>query len=303
MDYITIEFIAFTINIIMLSIASYFDIKERLVSDLLWIVMLVPGIFLLAIRFLEYNNDLISDIIISIIFSIIIAILFSISGLWGGADGLAIFMLILINPFSFNDNVVHHDKILTLFQIIPFSLNIIINAYIIALLFPLALLLYNFIQYKRYSYLYLEPIHIPKWQKIIVSFIGYPISIEKLEKKDYWHYELLEKKNKKSIYLQQRIPLLLNLRKNNNVLSQKFTLTRFLGLKNSVNYKLNSIMTIEDETVAIFKRMRFLQEAKENERNSVWIQYSLPFIFLILLGYIFTVFYGNIVLIFVDLIN
>ena len=96
------ELIRFSVCITMLSLASFYDLKKREVSDRLWIVFGIAATLLLL---LEWNNESrIQNIVISLIFSAPLSLLFWKKGLFGGADSFAIILISALAPFSFGGN-------------------------------------------------------------------------------------------------------------------------------------------------------------------------------------------------------
>jgi preflagellin peptidase FlaK len=97
-DSTDFEFVRILLAAGMLSSASFLDIRKREVSDLLWVVF---GILAFAVYTLEFAYGMTFDLLTTAVpISIAAAISFGVykSGLFGGADALALVMLAVILP-------------------------------------------------------------------------------------------------------------------------------------------------------------------------------------------------------------
>lgn len=130
---IDFELIRILLAASMLGVASFLDIRKREISDLVWIFF---GIIALAVYILEFILGGKFDIVnTGVPMLIAIAISFGIykSGLFGGADALAIMTLTIILP-TFSGNLTQNDLLghgVLLHSIVP--LIVLSNAVILSL--------------------------------------------------------------------------------------------------------------------------------------------------------------------------
>jgi preflagellin peptidase FlaK len=158
--------------LIMLSIATTFDIWKREINDVLWIIF---GAIAVALIFFEPNiNESILNIGISLIIVPISLLIWRV-GIFGGADAFGLIVLAALAPqLSLSENLVTPLTTLTnavIISIVPILLNVFRN------LFELS----------RHKNIF-EGFHESRFKKISAIFLGYraknpkySFSIERIE--------------------------------------------------------------------------------------------------------------------------
>jgi preflagellin peptidase FlaK len=168
------SFLGLCIGSCLLVYASYSDVKTREISDLVWILMSVFGVFfILAELFIGSGSLPLFQLFISLAVGAIFALLLYFLN-FGGADVKAIISLSVLFPtfpaFYFPGSLPHLSLSLPITGIPPlniFVLSTLTNALLIALSSPISLFLYNSIK-KHFSPL---------------MFLGYKVSILELSAK------------------------------------------------------------------------------------------------------------------------
>jgi len=152
-----IEEVRVAVCVLILLYACYLDIKERSVTNLLWLIMIAVGI-----PFAIYDI-IISDILIAFIYSLAftfaLAYIFFKLNFFGGADAkclIAISVLIPTTAISYP---------------FPFAISTLFNAAILSLTAPIFLFLYNLLHVRGTK------------RDFITSFVGYKVPIADLEHK------------------------------------------------------------------------------------------------------------------------
>lgn len=166
------EILRLCIGVSMLGYGSYSDVKAREVSDVVWLIMGVSGVFFVCIGlFTDYLSffQLFKSLIVGAIFAFLFYILN-----FGGADIKAIISLSLLFP-NYPFFYLFHLR-LPLMGVPPvdiFVLSMLTNALIIAISAPFALFLINSFR-RNFSPL---------------MFIGWKVSISDLRRKK--NYKLM----------------------------------------------------------------------------------------------------------------
>ncbi|WP_067957046.1 A24 family peptidase C-terminal domain-containing protein [Nitrosopumilus sp. Nsub] len=110
--------------IVILAVASYYDVKSREVHDILWVIGGVTGVVLLI--FEENILSFVVDIGIAMIAAPIALVLWR-TGLFGGADAFAIIIISFITPgLTLSGSDILPTTILTnsaLLFVLPFMIN------------------------------------------------------------------------------------------------------------------------------------------------------------------------------------
>ena len=172
------DFIRILLAVGMLSSASFLDIRRREVSDLLWVVF---GILALVVYVLEFANGITFDLLTTAVpISIAVAISFGVykSGLFGGADALALIMVAVILPTfdgRFMNQILPGGSEFLLHSITP--LIVLSNAVILSL----SQIGFNVASNAKYAWknpgkLFDGLEHEPLSKKIVASAIGYKTS-------------------------------------------------------------------------------------------------------------------------------
>lgn len=147
------------IALLMLAVASFMDLRNREVHDLVWIVFGSIGVLMYFIQPMTLN---IVPLIFSLSFSVGIAFFAYRMGLFAGADALALVALAVIIPVYNGPNMFH--------SIAP--LTILTNAAILASLFILFNIARNSIALAKGVPLFAE-FEEPRWKKALAFVLGY----------------------------------------------------------------------------------------------------------------------------------
>ncbi|MHA1972250.1 MAG: prepilin peptidase [Candidatus Hodarchaeales archaeon] len=257
---------------VMLSVGSFYDLRDREISDILWIIMSLGGILLHFTQILIFlsNNDpfieYLSQWFSEIIFGVIISLILFFLGLWGGADLLALISISICLPASSPMIIVESQRIKLLLNIFPQSLTVLMNAIILTMPVPLIIFLYNLINRQKHPEKYKldsEPLK----NILLAYFIGYPCYLSQIEKnfeKKIWHYDFLE----------------------NYTPESQWKLCFQLGLD-----------TPENDYA---RKKDIFDLAKSQDKSTIWIQPSYPFILILLIGYVVSIFVGNLLFLLFD---
>jgi len=176
------DIIRLVVGIIILSYASYTDIKTRRASNMLWVIMGFIGAILLAIQYFTAGFDNIFYLAFVPIMIAFMYVLFRLRLIFGGADAKAIMALAILVPL---------EPALLEFplwkeSIMPFSWIIFSNAVILFILIPLSLLIFNTI--KRNA-------------EFPYCVLGYKMSIEKAKQSFVWPLEKIKNGKRKFSYM------------------------------------------------------------------------------------------------------
>ena len=223
-----LDTIRFIVGVILLSYASYTDIKTRSASNILWIIMSVIGVILLLTQYLTIGFENIMILIFIPIMIGFVYLLFQMSLLFGGADAKAIMAITIILPLQ--------PKIYDLpiwgQSFMPASWTVFVNSLIIFLFIPIFLLIYNLTQ---------RNIKLPH------ALLGYKMKLQKAKEKFVWPLEKIK----------------------------------------------------DGKTKLIIRPKEFdtKEEYKEFEKQGIteiWVTPKIPFMIPLLLGFIFTFIFGDI---------
>ena len=177
-----VDIVRILTGLIILSYASYSDIKTRLASNILWLVMGIIGIVLIVIQFFTIGFDNIYQLAFIPIIIIIMYVFFQMRLIFGGADAKAIMALAILVPvqpmiFSFP---------LWSNSIMPYTWVIFTNSLILFLFIPISLFVYNLIK---------RNIEVPH------LFMGYKMDIKKAKKSFVWPLERIKDGKRKFYYM------------------------------------------------------------------------------------------------------
>lgn len=165
---------------LILLYASYSDFKTRTASNVLWIIMIIIGIFLLIIQFIFNGIENILNIIFIPILIIIFYFLFQLLPFFGGADVKALMSLAILVPF---------EPTIALFpmwnSIMPFAWIILSNSIFIYLIIPISLLFYNISK---------KNLEFPN------CFLGYKMDLNKAKDRFVWPLEKIVNGKRKISY-------------------------------------------------------------------------------------------------------
>jgi hypothetical protein len=258
----------------LLIIGSWQDIKTREVADWIWLIMIGGGIVFhlvqIVIRILENESPInyVIPMVFNIIFSVTLALFLTFSGLGGEADRIAYIAIGIASPISLPLIVFHDQSYEILISITPKILNIFFNAYLITLPIPILLFCYNFVYQRFHPDFYIlsnESI----WTRLFIRFVGFPHQTRNLEivlMEKPWHFDFMEKFDEE------------------------------IGWRVEFRTRL-------DTPEADFKRKQELVSLIQSKNKfSIWIQPSLPFILILLLGFIIDALFGNLILLFLAIL-
>jgi preflagellin peptidase FlaK len=181
-DGILLDIIRLVVGVIILTYASYTDIKIRKAANMLWVVMGSIGVILLAIQYLTIGFDNILYLAFIPIMIMFMYVLFRLKLIFGGADAKAIMALAILVPLepAILDFPLWTDSVM------PFSWIIFSNAIILFILIPLSLLMYNIIK---------RSVEFP------YCVLGYKTSIEKAKQSFVWPLERIKNGKRKFSYM------------------------------------------------------------------------------------------------------
>ncbi len=170
---IPLDIIRFILGVIILSYASYTDIKTRRASNILWILMILIGVILILVQFLTIGFE---NMLIFIFIPIMIGfvyLLFQMRLLFGGADAKAIMAITILLPLQPN-----------IYQLpiwgqsfMPASWTVLVNSLLIFLFIPLFLLFFNIAQ---------RNIKLPH------ALLGYKLATQIAREKFVWPLEKIQ---------------------------------------------------------------------------------------------------------------
>jgi preflagellin peptidase FlaK len=182
------------IGFIILSYASFSDLKTRKASNFLWIIMSFSGVFLLFIEFLFIGFDNNLFLLLIPVMIVVFYLLFQLLPFFGGADVKALMSIAILAPFQ---------PIFLIFPFVysylPFAWIVLSNSVFIYLAIPISLFFYN---------LYKKNLDFP------YCFLGYKIYIDKAKDKFVWPLEDIVDGKRKISYF--------SMNKNNNFIYSKF---------------------------------------------------------------------------------
>ena len=159
------------VGIIILSYASYTDIKTRRASNINWIVMAIIGLILLAIQYFTIGFGTKTNYLIFIPIMIgFVYLLFQMRLLFGGADAKALMAIAILAPL---EPAIDQFPIWS-GSLMPFSWSIFSNSVIVFLFIPISLLIYNIAK---------RDIKFP------YCFLGYKMDVHKAMEKFVWPLE------------------------------------------------------------------------------------------------------------------
>ena len=187
---ITLDIVRFIVGILILGYASYTDIKTRLASNMLWIIMGIIGGILLIIQYIteSFEVDIIYLIFIPIMI-ILVYVLFQLRLIFGGADAKALMALAILLPFPVL-HLIPESSGLPMLPLgetqLPYCWGVFFNALLLFLFIPLALLIFNILR-RDFSF--------PQ------VFLGYKMTVEKAWEKFVWPLEKIEDGERKFVYM------------------------------------------------------------------------------------------------------
>ena len=178
---VLIDLLRFITGIIILSCASYTDIKIRRASNYLWLIMGGIGAVLLVIQYVTIGFDNIVYLAFIPMMILLMYGLFQLRLLFGGADAKALMAIAILAPVQ-----------PSLFSyplwgsMMPFSWVIFANAIVLFLFIPLSLFIYNVAK---------------RSVKFPYCFLGYRMSVAKAKQTFVWPLEKIQEGKRTFVYM------------------------------------------------------------------------------------------------------
>lgn len=236
-DVTILNLIRLITGIVLLSYASYTDVKTRRAANILWVIMAIVGTILLIIQYLDGGFPNIWYLVFVPIMVALMYLFFQMRLLFGGADAkalMALAILVPIQPLMFGDQLPIWKSFM------PGSWIIFANATILFLLIPISLLIYNISK---------RNVQFPH------SLLGYVISVEKAKQKFVWPLEKIKDGKRKLMYMPKNFDV--------------------------------------DEELAEFERQGITE---------IWVTPKIPFMIPLLIGFLVSFLFGDLLLQFVRLL-
>lgn len=136
---VLLDSIRFIVGVVILSYASYTDLKTRRAPNMLWIIMGLIGAILLLIQYLTIGFSNMYYLVFIPIMIGLMYVLFQLRLIFGGADAKALMALAILAPLE--PTILQFP--LWNGSLMPFSWTIFANAVILFLFIPLSLLIVN----------------------------------------------------------------------------------------------------------------------------------------------------------------
>ncbi|MBE0516078.1 MAG: prepilin peptidase [Methanophagales archaeon] len=157
--------------------ASWRDLKNRSVTNRLWLLMIAVGIPFASYNLFIHRIPFLILLTFSLLFTSALAYLFFRLHLFGGADAKSLICISLLIPAHPPIHFFSHHFPLSLslntgFTPLPFALSTLLNATILSLIVPLTLFFYNLSN--------LRPNELRKDRRYL--FIGYRLPVDALSK-------------------------------------------------------------------------------------------------------------------------
>ncbi len=276
MSILELDIILLILAFFLLIIGSWQDLKTREVIDLIWIIMIGGGILIHSIQIIlqifadKTPTEYISVWILNILLAIIISLFLTFSGLGGEADRIAFVAIAVISPVSENIPLVifPDPRYEILISITPRILGTFFNAYLIVFPIPFLIFSYNLINQRFHPDFYTLS-NESKWIRFIIRFIGYPRLVQNLHKEleqKPWHFDFLEEFNEET------------------------------------GWRIIFRARLDTPEADLTRKKESISQIQAKKKKSVWVQPSLPFIFIIMVGYLIDLLVGNLIFLFMVLL-
>lgn len=180
-DIALLDAIRLITGTILLSYASYTDIKTRRAANILWVIMAVVGAILLIIQYLQDGFPNIWYLAFVPIMIGLMYLFYQLRLLFGGADAKALMALAILVPIQPILGAVPLWE-----SFLPGSWTIFANATILFLFIPISLLLYNLTK---------KNLRFPH------CLLGYVITVEQAKKSFVWPMEKIKDGKRKLVYM------------------------------------------------------------------------------------------------------
>jgi archaeal preflagellin peptidase FlaK len=182
-DITILNIIRLITGTVLLTYASYTDIKTRRAANILWVIMATVGVILLLIQYLDGGFPNIWYLIFIPIMIALMYLFFQMRLLFGGADAKALMALAILVPIQ---PTLLSEQLPIWKSFMPGSWIIFANATILFLLIPISLLIYNIGKHRL---------------KFPHSLLGYVITVEKAKQKFVWPLEKIKDGKRKLMYM------------------------------------------------------------------------------------------------------
>lgn len=180
---VLLDIIRLCLGIVILSYASYTDIKTRRASNMLWLIMGSLGAILLFIQYLTIGfGESVYYLAFIPIMIALMYILFQLRLIFGGADAKALMAIAILVPLE----PVISDFPIWNSSVMPSSWFIFSNSIIIFLFIPLSLLIYNIAK---------------RNVKFPYCVLGYKLNIKKARQRFVWPLEKIVDGKRKFVYM------------------------------------------------------------------------------------------------------
>ena len=178
---ILLDIIRLVVGIVILSYASYTDIKTRRASNMLWVLMGSIGATLLVTQYFTIGLENTTYLVFVPIMIALMYVLFQMRLIFGGADAKALMALAILVPLHPTIN----SFPLWQSSLMPAPWIIFSNSVVLFLVIPLTLLIYNLAKRNlRFPY----------------CVLGYKMSVEKAKEKFVWPLEKIKDGKRKFVY-------------------------------------------------------------------------------------------------------
>jgi preflagellin peptidase FlaK len=144
--YFEMDIYRVVFSLLILAYACYSDIRERRVSNIVWVVMASVGIAFAGYSAVVQGMSLLILVSSSVIITGAMSYIFFRLGLFGAADAKALICIALLFPTQPTFNIFSYQ--FPLFDafvpvVFPFALIVLLNASVLALVVPISLFLRN----------------------------------------------------------------------------------------------------------------------------------------------------------------
>ncbi|MFQ6125397.1 MAG: A24 family peptidase C-terminal domain-containing protein [Candidatus Heimdallarchaeota archaeon] len=238
-----------------LGISAYQDWKTREVMDWVWITFFAIGLVINVVNVFTARNRLltITTIALTLIIAISIGFILFYLYLWGDGD---LFVYISASFITATMPISYFSP--HSYEILPFSVSALVNAYFVTIILPFYLVLQNI--YRRFlkGEKIFKDLRASMGQKIFAAFVGRPVHLEDLRTGRITFYTPLEEKRRDAWYL-----------------------------------KFHSGIELREEELAE-RKITILKELEIDPKFYIWISYNIPFLIALMVGFAITAIYGTI---------
>ena len=183
METITIlDSLRLIIGVTILAYASYTDIKTRMASNYLWVIMGLLGTILLLTHYFLVGFENIYMLAFIPIMIVLVYVFFQLRLIFGGADAKALMALAILVPIQPNIN----ELPMWGQSLMPGVWQVFSNSIILFLFIPLSLLVINILK-RNFSLPHM--------------FLGYKMKISTAKEKFVWPLEKIVEGKRKFVYM------------------------------------------------------------------------------------------------------